>query len=72
MIKTIMNMIYLLLIATISLIPLWLYLGARDLLNPQGFLAEFFVFGVGVWLLGGMQIIMILVGLTIGYFVCKR
>jgi hypothetical protein len=37
-------------------IPVLLYLGARELLNPEGFLAEFFVFGVGVWLLGGIFI----------------
>ena len=72
MIRTIKNMVYLILIALVSLIPFWLYLGARDLLNPQSFLAEFFVFGVGVWLLGGMQLVMIIVGLVVGYLVYKR
>jgi hypothetical protein len=42
-------------------IPGLLYLGARDLLNPEGFFAEFFVFGVGVWLLGGVFLILSLV-----------
>jgi len=65
-------MIYLVLIALVSLIPLWLYLGARNLIDPQGFLAEFFVFGVGIWLLGGMQLVLIVVGLIVGYLVCKR
>ena len=72
MIRTIKNMIYLVLIALVSLIPLWLYLGARNLIDPQGFLAEFFVFGVGIWLLGGMQLVLIVVGLIVGYLVCKR
>lgn len=72
MIKTIKSLIYLLLIAVASLIPFWLYLGARNLINPEGFLAEFFVFGVGVWLLGGMQIVLLIVGFVAGYFVLRR
>lgn len=45
-------------VGLIGLIPTWMYLGARQLLSPEGFFSEFFVFGVGVWLLGGAQLIL--------------
>lgn len=36
-------------------IPTWLYLLARWLLEPQGFLAEFLVLGLGLYVLGAAQ-----------------
>lgn len=72
MLRTFFNLIYTVLIALVCLVPVWLYLGARNVLDPQSFLGEFFVFGVGVWLLGGMQIILALIGLIVGYFVWGR
>ena len=45
MIRTIKNMVYLILIALVSLIPFWLYLGARDLLNPQSFFTRAWLYG---------------------------
>jgi len=72
MLRTLFNLLYTALLALVCLIPFWLYLGARNLIDPEGFLAEFFVFGVGVWLLGGMQIILVVIGLVAGYFVWRR
>lgn len=49
----------------LALIPTWLFIGGRSLLNPTGFLQEFFVLGVGVWLLGAAQFVLGLVCLII-------
>jgi hypothetical protein len=42
--------------AVVCFIPLWVYLAARWLLAPQGFWQEFFLLGVGMWILGTFQI----------------
>ncbi|MBU1178754.1 hypothetical protein KKB69_00195 [Patescibacteria group bacterium] len=36
-------------------IPFWLFLGARSMLSPEGFLQNFFVFGAGMYFLGVFQ-----------------
>ncbi|MDP3770835.1 MAG: hypothetical protein Q8R16_00875, partial [bacterium] len=41
-------------------IPLWMYLGARHLLSPNGFWQEFLLLGLGVWILGLLQVIGVL------------
>lgn len=38
-------------------LPILIWLGAYFLLNPQGFWQKAVVFGAGVWLLGGLQVI---------------
>jgi hypothetical protein len=46
------------LVATaILLFPFWIWLGARALLAPEGFWQNLLVFGIGVWALGGLQIL---------------
>lgn len=40
----------------LALIPLWIWLVARWMLNPEGFWQNFVLFGVGVWLLGAVQL----------------
>ncbi|MEK7519923.1 MAG: hypothetical protein AAB581_01620 [Patescibacteria group bacterium] len=42
----------------VSSIPLWMYMGGRSLVSPEGFLQEFFVFGIGLWFLGGAQVVL--------------
>lgn len=44
-----------------ALFPVWLYLIAKNAFDPQGFWQEFFLFGVGVWFLGGLQILLLIV-----------
>jgi hypothetical protein len=46
-------------------IPIWLYMLARWLLDPQGFLAEFLVLGLGVYVLGSIQLFLFIVWLYI-------
>lgn len=40
----------------LALVPTWFFLVARSLLSPEGFWQEVFVFGVGLYFLGGLQI----------------
>jgi len=50
-----------LLITAGCLWPLWIVLGVRWLAGAQGFWQNFAVFGVGAWLLGGVQLIFLLI-----------
>lgn len=45
------------LIAALSLTPFWIFLLVKNLLDPHGFWQKFLVLGVGVYFLGGLQII---------------
>ncbi len=45
----------------IALIPLWTYLLVRNSLDPQTFWQKFLVLGVGVYLLGGLQIVFLII-----------
>ncbi len=47
-------------VTALCLIPFWLYLVVRWLLEPDGFLAEFLVLGLGVYVLGGIQFFLII------------
>lgn len=38
-------------------IPVWLYLIASNLLNPEGFWQNLVVLGIGLYVLGGFQIL---------------
>lgn len=45
------------LIVALALTPFWIFLATKHLLDPQDFWQKFLVLGVGVYLLGGLQII---------------
>ena len=45
----------------VALIPFWIWLICRALLAPQGFWQNLVVFGLGAWLLGGLQIFLLIV-----------
>lgn len=49
----------------LALIPLWMFIGFRSLLSPEGFFQEFFVFGMGIYFLGFTQIILLISWLVI-------
>ncbi len=53
----------------IALIPLWVFVGEHDLISPEGFFQEFFVFGIGVWFLGGAQIVLAITGIAVNVVV---
>ena len=45
----------------IALLPLWAYLLVRSSLDPQTFWQKFLILGAGVYLLGGLQIILLII-----------
>jgi len=65
--KRIIQLLLSLAATVVGAIPALMFLGARSMLSPEGFLQNFFVFGVGVWLLGGVQIFF-LIGWIVALF----
>ncbi|PLX21949.1 hypothetical protein C0584_01270 [Candidatus Parcubacteria bacterium] len=49
----------------VLLTPFWMWLGFRGIVNPEGFLQEFFVIGIGVWFLLGTQFLCLVIWLVI-------
>jgi hypothetical protein len=45
----------------VAFIPAWLYLLARVAFSPQGFWQNIVLFGFGVWILGAIQFILVIV-----------
>ena len=45
----------------IALIPAWIYWFVHSLLQPQGFWQNLILLGAGVWVLGTLQIIFLVV-----------
>ena len=56
------NIIASLIVAVAAFVPTYIYLGARFWLSPEGFWREFILLGAGMWLLGILQFVLILVG----------
>jgi len=46
-----------LLIVAACLTPFWLWLAAYELLDPGDFWQKFLTVGIGIWVLGGFQIV---------------
>jgi hypothetical protein len=55
--------------AAICLWPVWLWLLAKSLLSPHGFWQEFFLLGVGVWFLGGAQVVFLIILIIVLFFI---
>ncbi|MBI2052515.1 MAG: hypothetical protein HYT38_02450 [Candidatus Sungbacteria bacterium] len=53
------------LVAAVAAIPIWVYLAARHFLSPEGFWQEFFLLGIGLWLLWGAQVFFAIAGLFV-------
>ncbi len=45
----------------VALIPTWIYLLARLVLDPRGFWQQLVLLGVGVWFLGAVQLILLFI-----------
>lgn len=52
-------------IIILALTPTWLFIGGRSLFNPTGFFQEFFILGIGIWFLGGIQLVLAILGFYI-------
>ena len=55
MIKFILNIF----ILVLALIPTWVFLLVKNLLNPEGFWQKAFVYGFGIYFLGSLQFVCI-------------
>jgi hypothetical protein len=46
-------------------IPTWIWLSIRTITNPEGFWQEFALGILGVWLLGGLQVALLIIFLAL-------
>ncbi|KKQ39800.1 MAG: hypothetical protein US56_C0012G0003 [Candidatus Moranbacteria bacterium GW2011_GWF2_37_7] len=54
----------------LALIPTWFFLGFRSLLAPSGFFQNLFVFGLGFYFLGVIQLILLIIWLIFAFHIC--
>lgn len=54
-------------IAFLALIPTWIFLGAREIAEPQGFWQELAFGTLGFWVLGSAQFVFGLIGIVVGF-----
>jgi hypothetical protein len=57
------NFIWKLLILAVCLWPAWLWLALRAMLNPEGFWQKLVMVGLGLWFLGIIQIVFLVIAL---------
>ena len=55
----------------VALCPTWIFFLLKYFLNPQGFWQNFVLLGVGFWILGGFQVILLVawIGLCIAMLI---
>lgn len=58
--ETILKIIFSVGATVMALIPLWIYLLAKWAFASEGFWQNFILFGLGAWLLGGFQLILVI------------
>ncbi len=44
----------------LAFIPTWVFLAIRSMLEPDGFWQQLVVYGIGVWFMGGLQVILLI------------
>ena len=49
------------LVVMAALMPTWFWLAIKDITNPEGFWQTFVLLGVGMWFLGGFQIVFLII-----------
>jgi len=54
-------------IGLMAFMPTFIFLLIKALLDPTGFWQNLFTFGIGVWLLGGLQIITFFLGVMVSF-----
>ncbi|MEK7072546.1 MAG: hypothetical protein AAB969_03175 [Patescibacteria group bacterium] len=59
-------------ILAVALIPTWLYLLARFLLNPESGLVEVLLLGISLYFMGALQLIALIIGLTVIVIIWKE
>ncbi len=46
-------------------IPTYFFLFLKSMLSPEGFWQKFLVYGVGIWFLGGLQFVLLIVAIVL-------
>lgn len=59
------NSLATLVVAILTLVPLWAYLGVQYFLYPDEFWQKVFLLTAWLWILGGAQILFLIVGLLV-------
>jgi hypothetical protein len=67
--KVILALIATVFIWVLALIPTWIFLGVKSFANPEGFWQNIVLLGVGVWVLGGIQMVFVIGGLAVSFSV---
>lgn len=67
-IKTLISLI----IAGFSLLPTWFFLIIKNMLDPEGFWQKFVVFGVGVYVLGAMQLLFLILAFCLIFMIYEN
>jgi uncharacterized membrane protein len=44
-------------------IPTYFFLFIKSILNPEGFWQKFLVYGLGIWFVGGLQFILLIIAI---------
>jgi hypothetical protein len=46
-------------------IPIYFFIFIKSILNPEGFWQKFLVYGVGIWFIGGLQIVLFIIAIIL-------
>lgn len=69
--KVIFGLVVTVVLLALTLIPTWAFFLVKSYANPQGFWQNLAMFGIGFWLLSGLQIFFLVGGfiLILGFWV---
>ena len=56
----------------VALLPIWFFLITRYLMSPEGFWQNLLLFGVAGLFLWGIQVIFVILGLALTFFVLNQ
>ncbi len=52
-------------VGIMAFIPAYFFLFLKSILSPEGFWQKFLVYGLGIWFLGAIQIVLIILALVL-------
>lgn len=63
--KVVLGLLVTFVILVLTFIPTWIFLGVRYFASPEGFWQNLAVAGIGLWFLGGAQMVFLICGLAL-------
>lgn len=58
--EALLKFIFALVALVFALIPMWVYLFATSMMNPEGFWQQLVMAGLALWFLGGLQVALLI------------